>query len=291
MVRADALFLHGSSTNVDLVFPDPKSRSELNDFGFGTAWGPRISLMRCLSDVCPNRGYLDGDCHLEVAYFGMDSWANSATITGDILVQFPSVLHPAWPPAAPMGTATFNTSSALYSLEANLRYDTRSWWTLLAGFRWVELSDEFDVAFATGGATSRYNIDVDNHLYGFQVGGEGRLWERNAWRLEGWFKAGIYHNSADQTTFEDLSAMPAGIATVDASGDQTAFLGEIGLNVTYQLTRRLGLRAGYQLMWLDGVALALDQLDNTNPAAGLATLDSGSDLFLHGGHVGLEATW
>jgi hypothetical protein len=68
-------------------------------------------------------------------------------------------------------------------------------------------------------------------------------------------------------------------------------VGELGLSGTYQLTRVLTVRGGYNLMWIAGVALAPDQLDFTDlPSSGTA-LDRGGGIFLHGANVGLEARW
>jgi hypothetical protein len=52
-----------------------------------------------------------------------------------------------------------------------------------------------------------------------------------------------------------------------------------------------GLRAGYNLIWLDGLALAPDQWDFSNtPASGTSLVDGGS-LFLHGANLGVERRW
>ena len=70
-----------------------------------------------------------------------------------------------------------------------------------------------------------------------------------------------------------------------------AFLGELTLSAAYQLNETWGLRAGYNLMWISGVALAPDQLDfSFTPTSGSQLSNSGS-LFIHGASLGLEARW
>ena len=59
----------------------------------------------------------------------------------------------------------------------------------------------------------------------------------------------------------------------------------------HNLTDRLSARVGYQLLWLEGVALATDQLDNSNPSIPIATLDNGGGVFYHGGFAGTEFLW
>jgi hypothetical protein len=50
-------------------------------------------------------------------------------------------------------------------------------------------------------------------------------------------------------------------ARATASG--AAFVGEADLNATYQLGRGFALKAGYEAMWLDGLALAPGQISET----------------------------
>lgn len=69
------------------------------------------------------------------------------------------------------------------------------------------------------------------------------------------------------------------------------FIGDISLSAAYRLTDAWKLRAGYNFLWLTGVALAPNQFDFG------ATLDSGTGLnggagvFLHGASLGLDAAW
>ncbi len=70
-----------------------------------------------------------------------------------------------------------------------------------------------------------------------------------------------------------------------------AFVGELNLSAFYRLTDVWDLKAGYNLMWIDGLALAPDQLDfNFAPPNG-NQLQNGGAMFLHGVNVGLEARW
>ncbi len=286
MVRADAIFLDRSSADGEqsLVFSDPidpKGTEIFNtgEFNFSTRWGPRISLIHCLNDRHS----------FEVGYFSIDDWDSVATRSGNIAVQFPSFAHPSLPPG-PFGTVNFAYSSQLRSFEANVRRVSHACWlTWIAGFRYLELDEDFGAVFNTGGGTSHYSINTSNHLSGFQLGAETYLWQRGALRLDGWFKMALLFNSASQFTFEDVAAIGGGAATASARRDLTGFLGELGVSATYQLSCRLALRAGYQALWLDRVALAPEQLDNTNPSIPMATVDLNGDLFLHGGFVGLEA--
>ncbi len=74
------------------------------------------------------------------------------------------------------------------------------------------------------------------------------------------------------------------------NGD-AAFVGEVGLNLTYDVNCYAKLRAGYNFLWIDGVALASEQVRDTGSlTAGNSismTGNSGSILF-HGATLGFE---
>ncbi|HEY2826720.1 MAG TPA: hypothetical protein VGJ04_03895, partial [Pirellulales bacterium] len=89
------------------------------------------------------------------------------------------------------------------------------------------------------------------------------------------------------------SVVDAGTAlrNVKTSGGQVAFLGELGLNGNYQFTQNWFLRGGYQVFWVDGVALAPEQLDFTNTPASGTHIDKTGSLFMQGANAGLMARW
>jgi hypothetical protein len=162
----------------------------------------------------------------------------------------------------------------------------------MAGFRYVDLSETFGI---TGVRMIQglpengvYNVQTDNNLYGAQLGARLR---RCLGRLSGEVtgKAGIYYNDASQNQFI-LDYPNTVVRDGRASGDHTAFLGEVNLSAIYQLTDVWGVRAGYNLIWIEGVALAPDQLDFSS-ATDVTQLSSNGGLFLHGVNVGLEARW
>jgi hypothetical protein len=69
----------------------------------------------------------------------------------------------------------------------------------------------------------------------------------------------------------------------------TSFLGELAIKATYHLTEHWSVYGGYQLMWLEGVALAGD---------GVAAMYSGDSemiktgaAFYHGALAGAEFRW
>ena len=77
-----------------------------------------------------------------------------------------------------------------------------------------------------------------------------------------------------------------------ATSNTLAFLGEAGLHCDYQVTNGLSLKVGYQAVWIDGVALAPGQIQETyttlpDTVCSLGVNTSSSVLY-HGGTVGLK---
>ena len=66
-------------------------------------------------------------------------------------------------------------------------------------------------------------------------------------------------------------------------------LGELGFMANYRWTDRISLYGGYQLMWIEGVALAPEQLDTfTVAGGGPSGIAFGGSPFYHGANGGLQ---
>jgi hypothetical protein len=221
-----------------------RSNAEVEGLSFDFDFEPGLdlSLIRSL-----------GACHdIEFRYFGIHGWRS------DIEVPFVSLYN----------------RSELDSTEVNLRRRLGRL-SLLAGFRWVEFMDEsqLDAAFFF---PISIGTNINNHLYGGQIGVDGTLWDNGCrLRLDSFLKAGVYYNHIDSTTF--VSAGQVFVEFQD-SVDRTAFVGELGLLGVYEWSDNWALRAGYQLLWLEGIALAPEQF---------GSLDT-SGLFAHGAVIGVE---
>jgi hypothetical protein len=167
-------------------------------------------------------------------------------------------------------------------------------WEWLVGFRYLSLRENLDVfgvrTVAGAPENGDYNIQTHNDLFGGQVGARfRRCLGRFSWEATG--KAGIYGNDAGQTQYVQDFPNFALRPTIGTDQGQVAFLGELNLTAIYQLNDIWGLRAGYNLIFIDGVALAPDQFDfSFTPTSGSAVNTAGH-LVLQGVNVGLEARW
>jgi len=189
----------------------------------------------------------------------------------------------------PGGTAIASRYlTKLHSTEINFLHPTTERLTLLAGFRWVELRDDL---YTNIGAVAASRYEYNNHLYGAQIGANLALTDScNPWQINVVGKAGIFGIVADGGIDEFLGANYIG--GFRSSGTDTAFVGEIGISLAYQLTSHIALRGGYQLLWLDGVALASDNASMSllNPSL-LANRFNDGHLFYHGATFGIDFTW
>lgn len=278
-ITHEAVLLQRSAAQpLDLLF-SPLPVFNTADLEFGHEVGPRISLIRRLGR----------DWGLEANYLGIDGWSSSAVRGGDPLILYP--------PGVLVSTQfTVDYDSRLYSAEVNSRYYSKDWLTLLAGYRRVELQEDFRVVglgMPPRNLIPRYDTHGANYMNGFQVGTDARLFDRGGLlRLDGLLKAGVYANHAHQETFRI-----GNLGILRAAGDRrdhTAFLGELGLTALFRLGEHLSLRGGCQVIWIEGVVLAPDQISHTdvtlfNP--GSATLNTSGSVLYHGFHVGLEARW
>ena len=163
----------------------------------------------------------------------------------------------------------------------------------LAGFRYVDLSETFGIAGERRIQglleTGVYNVQTDNDLYGAQLGLRmRRCLGRFSGEVTG--KAGIYYNDASQSQYI-VDYPNIVLRNEQADDDGAAFMGELNVSGIYRLTSAWGLRAGYNLIWIEGVALAPDQLDFSAQIPAGNQLSHSGGVFLHGVNIGLEARW
>jgi hypothetical protein len=216
---------------------------------------------------------------IELEVFGINDWASTVTVSD------PTATLPGFGGVAP-GAAPFNVDygSELYSAELSWRLDWGGRLTTLLGFRWINLHEDMLLTDAVS-PPDLFIGDVNNNLYGLQLGVEAVVLRWMRLEIECGLKAGIYHNSADF-----YGAAPQAAQQVDVNDGHVAFSGDVFLGANYYLTNWLALRAGYQVMWIEGVALLPEQADNVDLAVG-GDLDMGGSPIYHGGYVGVYVLW
>lgn len=178
-----------------------------------------------------------------------------------------------------------------YALEGQRCAFTLDW---LAGFRWAGLDEQAGLAFGAGPATlvTGYAVRTSSNLFGGQLGVRGRAdWQ--AWAVEGWAKAALAGSVLAQSQDPIVDSITGDVYR-SARGSRTDTPGgifDVGATLVYRLSDTWGLRFGYSMLWLTGVAFAPDQFDfAANTRAG-TRLDGNQTLWLGGANLGLEARW
>lgn len=272
---------------------------------FDLAPGGRITIGDWLG-----RDHLDRDRSLELVYYGGFSFFQRDTrnaLPGDVII---TPLDPASPYF--VGTTYETTHHTLFnSLEGNFRLGRRlgrdqlimspnGTWTrraprgflsaLLIGTRVVNLNDSFTLASTGADRAGDYAVDTQNWLWGLNIGGE--LVSRNEfffWGLRGRATPSMNFAAAQQAATGTAPAAPlldqAGSATRSTAG----FVGDLSLFAGWQITPRFAVTAGWDFLWVAGIATAPRQfnLDNTRADS----IDPGGQMFLNGLALGCEGRW
>jgi hypothetical protein len=260
---------------------------------------------------------------IEGAYLGLCDADTSAFISvGESpILTFPGGLGPGSNVFRDMNRIWVDYSSGLHSGELNLlcccgccstcgksngacggcnMYCRTYEWFL--GFRYLNLREHLNIYAerdqdptvpASPVEPGVYDIRTSNNLYGLQVGARARRWgKRLGWEAAG--KAGMFGNDVQQeqyvNDFASGGSFPRRPLT-SAADDKVAFVGELDFTGIYRLTDVWNLRAGYNLIWIAGVALAPDQLDFRGTLPAGDQLSGGGSVFLHGVSCGAEARW
>ena len=106
-------------------------------------------------------------------------------------------------------------------------------------------------------------------------------------------KVGVYGNRIKvKSSYLATSINPAHVTSADQ--ERTAFGLEAGATVNWRLSQNMKMTVGYQVIYLDGVALASDQFANdppfVQPVPQQAIYDDG-ELIYTGFNVGFEWMW
>ena len=188
--------------------------------------------------------------------------------------------------AAP-GDGFSSYDSELFSAEFNARRRYSDYFTILGGFRYLNLNEELLIGTVDTLPDLGAQTEVDNNLYGFQIGIDSVIYQSGYWNINAIGKAGIYYNDIDRDIVLMGDPIP-GTVRVSDDDDTEAFVGQAELSATYWITENFGLRGGYQVIWLDGVALAPAQLRGIGEGG---EIDSSSSPFYHGALVQGEFVW
>mgnify|MGYP000393603304 FL=1 len=253
---------------------------------------------------------------VEASFFGIFDWSQEATLVN----RNPPFFGIDSPYLTINGGAVdairYNYESELRNFEANFRnfrpfgpFCTFSWFF---GARYIWTSDEI---MLTGSenlflSAERTHADVDNHLIGGHLGTSLAVSPFHCLSMGLYSKVGVYGNiirSRVNNFLRDPASFPAETQRLLIARDDgsTGVSLEAGAKIAWRLTENISIRGGYSVLFLDGLALAPDQLNvNRQIFATTVLLDRTSvfgrqpgrtdetgTMLIHGFSVGLEIDW
>lgn len=283
-VWAGAIFLdrsHPSSTTLVSASPGGPLLSA-SSFDFSSQGGPDINAIRYGKAV-----------DLEFRYFHVNHITAEQTLepVGDVDIDLMDPLL--------ISTSELDTYdiTSLQSVELNLRMGKHRRFTWLAGFRHVTLRDTIsfrgDDTIALGDFS--LNLNALNRLYGGQIGCDcllatGSVFGAGRFEIKTALKAGVYGNTGSAGISLGQAGSLDGSTSVQRQS--TAFVGDIAISGLYYINDTWALRAGYQLLWVSGVALASEQASHFSVSGTPASsADVSGDVFFNGALVSVQASW
>jgi hypothetical protein len=237
--------------------------------------------------------------NLEATYFGTFHWSTSAQVNGPGNLN--SIPFAGFAETSNSTQQSIGYGSELNSAELNLRRrwispNCRVHTSLLMGARYVSLEENFRYITQNNTDSLNYLVSTSNDLIGFQLGGDLNVCVTPRFKFGGEFKAGIFGNDARQTT--TINTTPALMNNLPdstrefRSQNNVSFVGEAGGFMLYHVSPRCTIRGGYQVVLVEGVALAPNNF-NSNPNFGNrpVTVHDGGQAFYHGATGGFELSW
>ncbi len=332
-VEAIALSRSNNSVNQPLVSTLPGSSSfaqtayipasevfNSNQFQQGSAVGPKLTL-----DYLGDSGY-----GFELSYFNVNNLNASNTIGPSNPGNWYIMKAPGFWQTQDFAYQgmTWASTTSLYSAEANAKIKASDSFNFLAGLRWLQLKDSLvgslspadqnvplwktggcppgvsgigDITLSqttqacasgavVGGYPPFWSTSTRNNLLGLQIGAQGTILEIGRLSFGGSLKAGIFNNQATQSNDVSITKI---MYSASATSNQIAYSGEGVIQMKYLLASDLSIKMGYQLLWLDRIALAPGQIPHvysgTSPTSVTARgVNTSSNILFQGGTVGLE---
>lgn len=270
---------------------------DTDDVNFDHEGGVRITAQR----TCFPGSFL------EFSYLGIGNWSSGSSVSGagDLFSPFSDFgVDPVGGYAETDGSDlhAFSTSNRFDSFELNLRRfwtAPSGWWhgSYWGGLRYVRVEDDATYFTQGAGDSLDYDVRVNNDLFGVQIGGDLAMKLTTRLSISGFAEVGVFGNRGNQE-----SSLEFGNVEIreGATEERASLVTEAGAMATFRINPRGSFRVGYQIVYIDGIALASDAFDFDTPGAGtLGTAlagrqgrinDNGNALY-HGPTAGFEYAW
>lgn len=138
-----------------------------------------------------------------------------------------------------------------------------------------------------------YLIDTSNDLVGFHIGGDLRMQYKN-WNGSVHGKVGSHVNFGEIRRFiQSNDPTPNRIVfnepLINVQNDEVMAVAlELGFHSAYHINPKIAIRTSYEMLWINGLALAPQQLTFETSRA---RIDLGGNVFYQGLTSGIEVVW
>lgn len=275
-----------------------------NSIPYDLSAGTRLTLGEHLG-----RDHLDRDRNMEIVYYGGLSYYQTDSLNardGNVIIT-------------PLGNVPGFVGATSYQTKHNTIFNSLEWnyklarrlgrdqlvmgpngnWSrhaergflpaLIVGTRLVNVNDSFDLLAGGNDRAGDYTIDAQNWLWGLNLGGE--LISQNEffyWGLRGRATPSMNFAANQQNYY---GAQQGTVSTRASSADIFAagFVGDLSLLAGWQITPNFSVKAGYEFLWVGGIATAPRQFD----LEGIRNdkMDPGGQIFFNGLSLGCEGSW
>jgi hypothetical protein len=254
-----------------------------DDADLGNQLGARVTFGRW---VCC-------DVAWEASYFGFDDWNGVAVVNGNNDLRLDGDIGlGAVDDFFGANRMQIDNSVELHNIEINrvkrVECTDLSW---LVGFRYINFQEDLDITGTDAdNSVSNYRVGTENNLFGGQLGG---IWRRheNIVGLEVFGKAGVFGTNLTQGQFIGDFGNTFTFRDTRADWSTTSYVLEGGITGLVRITDNWSARAGYNVLFIDGLVRASDQLDFTDTLTSGTLIDDSGEAYMHGANVGLEARW
>jgi hypothetical protein len=254
-----------------------------------------------------------GPCALgwEVGYVGVWGMVANQSVAGAANLDVPPQLNNEVAGLRNADVAQAKYTSGFDSLEANVLLTRQNWkearisayehdntdrvitWDWLAGFRWAGLTEAAALTMTQpGGLADTYAVRTGNNLFAGQLGFKGRA-DWGLWALDGWLKAGLAGTALSQSQAPIVDSV-TGDPYRPGSFVRTGGVGgifDIDIAVSRRIADHWAIRAGWNSIWLTGVALATNQFDFVSGTAPVTRVATGGTFWVNGVTLGVEGRW
>jgi hypothetical protein len=255
----------GSVGAVFLYREDPQACPVVTDSGHLEVLGADQFDFDLQTGLDTRLGVWFGDSHaIETRFFFIDNWSASASAMTETGYWVGGEM--------PVGEGYYgekinidaNYTSDLESFEIYFLSYMHPWLGISAGYRYIGLDERLTAQISQNSdweVRGNYVGTTTNQLHGFKLDAHLLIWQGDWINVGVEGEAGIYGNLAKQNAHYNGVI---GDYWSNGSATRTSFVGDLSIWSSIMITPWLECRVAYEFLWVEGVALASDQIADLN---------------------------